>query len=271
MKFRSVKTEIKESKAVANQLTANQGKSKPVSQDTENRPGLGFQRNIHQIISNSPRVKQPGILQAIADKRNSHSSQKKNTVYPLQGKFDGVQQLTPNKEEEKVQGKIDSVQQKANNAYSPDETKKTIVENRGYTIDDISEHYPATLTASKESSRQVTMKTTENGSSLNTPTTVQMEKPSSKSAALALTKDNISSKKGKQLPVGQRHFQIHGGVEVRSLMYKNVDHSAITFMEYDVNPKKEGENRDSERIVVGSDGRIFYTADHYQSFEEINN
>ncbi|MEP9415293.1 ribonuclease domain-containing protein [Gordonia sp. VNQ95] len=40
----------------------------------------------------------------------------------------------------------------------------------------------------------------------------------------------------------------------------------ITYREWDVNPKEPGRSRDAERIVTGSDGSAWYTADHYRSF-----
>lgn len=43
----------------------------------------------------------------------------------------------------------------------------------------------------------------------------------------------------------------------------------ISYQEWDVNPKIEGQNRGTERILTGSDGRAWYTNDHYQSFKEI--
>jgi ribonuclease T1 len=43
----------------------------------------------------------------------------------------------------------------------------------------------------------------------------------------------------------------------------------ISYQEWDVNPKIQGQNRGTERIVTGSDGRSWYTNDHYQSFTEI--
>lgn len=43
----------------------------------------------------------------------------------------------------------------------------------------------------------------------------------------------------------------------------------ITYQEWDVNPKVQGQNRGTERILTGSDGRAWYTNDHYQSFKEI--
>ncbi|MBM7368062.1 ribonuclease domain-containing protein [Gordonia hydrophobica] len=43
----------------------------------------------------------------------------------------------------------------------------------------------------------------------------------------------------------------------------------VTYKEWDVNPRKRGQGRDAERIVTGSDGSAWYTADHYRSFDQI--
>ena len=43
----------------------------------------------------------------------------------------------------------------------------------------------------------------------------------------------------------------------------------IQYQEWDVNPKINGQNRGAERIVTGSDGRSWYTNNHYESFIEI--
>ena len=42
--------------------------------------------------------------------------------------------------------------------------------------------------------------------------------------------------------------------------------NAITYKEYDVNLFVKGVNRGAERLVVGSDGRTYYTDDHYTTF-----
>lgn len=44
---------------------------------------------------------------------------------------------------------------------------------------------------------------------------------------------------------------------------------SITYREYDVNRFQPGVNRGAERIVVGSDGKAYYTSDHYQTFTPI--
>ena len=43
----------------------------------------------------------------------------------------------------------------------------------------------------------------------------------------------------------------------------------ITYKEYDIKPYQKGVNRGSERIVIGSDGKVYYTDDHYETFTEI--
>ncbi|MCC6999739.1 MAG: DUF4157 domain-containing protein [Deltaproteobacteria bacterium] len=40
----------------------------------------------------------------------------------------------------------------------------------------------------------------------------------------------------------------------------------ISYREYDVNPYQKGVNRGAERLVIGSDGRAYFTADHYRTF-----
>ncbi|MFC9998586.1 ribonuclease domain-containing protein [Nocardia sp. NPDC127526] len=40
----------------------------------------------------------------------------------------------------------------------------------------------------------------------------------------------------------------------------------ITYQEWDVNPKRRGQDRGAERIVTGSDGSAYYTSDHYDTF-----
>jgi len=43
------------------------------------------------------------------------------------------------------------------------------------------------------------------------------------------------------------------------------------YREYDVNPKKSGENRGTERIVIEQrTGKAYYTRDHYETFAPMN-
>jgi hypothetical protein len=44
----------------------------------------------------------------------------------------------------------------------------------------------------------------------------------------------------------------------------------ITYKEYDVNPYTPGVNRGPERLVIGSDGRAYSTADHYKTYAPVN-
>ncbi|AYF75075.1 ribonuclease [Nocardia yunnanensis] len=47
---------------------------------------------------------------------------------------------------------------------------------------------------------------------------------------------------------------------------KDSSGKAISYQEWDVNPKQPGQTRDAERIITGSDGSAYYTGDHYQTF-----
>lgn len=65
--------------------------------------------------------------------------------------------------------------------------------------------------------------------------------------------------------VGGRIFQNRE----RRLEIKDAQGNKIKYQEWDVNPKKRGQNRGTERLVTGSDGRAWYTNDHYQTFTEV--
>ncbi|HVZ96160.1 MAG TPA: ribonuclease domain-containing protein [Chitinophagaceae bacterium] len=41
------------------------------------------------------------------------------------------------------------------------------------------------------------------------------------------------------------------------------------YREWDVNPKIEGQNRGTERLITSANGQAWYTGDHYQTFIEI--
>jgi dienelactone hydrolase len=43
----------------------------------------------------------------------------------------------------------------------------------------------------------------------------------------------------------------------------------IKYREWDVNPRRTGANRGTERLVTGSDGSAYYTDDHYSTFKKI--
>ncbi len=65
--------------------------------------------------------------------------------------------------------------------------------------------------------------------------------------------------------VGGRTFGNYEG----HLPKKDATGKKITYQEWDVNPKVKGKNRGAERLVTGSDGKAYYTDDHYNTFTEI--
>ena len=67
---------------------------------------------------------------------------------------------------------------------------------------------------------------------------------------------------------GGRTFANDGRGGGQVLPRTKPDGSPITYNEYDVNPYTPGVNRGAERLVVGSDGRSYYTSDHYTTFTE---
>jgi guanyl-specific ribonuclease Sa len=44
---------------------------------------------------------------------------------------------------------------------------------------------------------------------------------------------------------------------------------SVRYREWDVNPKRRGVDRGPQRLVTGSDGSAYYTADHYRNFTKI--
>lgn len=66
--------------------------------------------------------------------------------------------------------------------------------------------------------------------------------------------------------VGGRRF---GNFE-NHLPRSDTDGRPINYQEWDVNPKVSGRNRGTERLVTGSDGRAWYTNDHYNTFVEVH-
>ena len=67
--------------------------------------------------------------------------------------------------------------------------------------------------------------------------------------------------------VGGRRF---GNFE-NHLPRQDVSGRRIDYQEWDVNPKQRGINRGTERLITGSDGRAWFTVDHYNTFTEVNN
>ena len=65
--------------------------------------------------------------------------------------------------------------------------------------------------------------------------------------------------------VGGRNFQNRE----RQLEAKDASGQKIKYQEWDVNPKRNGVNRGTERLITGSDGRAWFTNNHYASFTEV--
>jgi RHS repeat-associated protein len=68
---------------------------------------------------------------------------------------------------------------------------------------------------------------------------------------------------------GGRKFANDGRDGGQVLQSKDSNGNPITYKEYDINPKVEGKNRGTERVVIGSDNKSYYTDDHYKTFKEI--
>jgi ribonuclease T1 len=68
---------------------------------------------------------------------------------------------------------------------------------------------------------------------------------------------------------GGRVFHNAGSPEEQVLPKHDGSGRAVTYQEWDVNPKVEGVNRGTERLITGSDGSAYVTADHYKTFTKI--
>jgi guanyl-specific ribonuclease Sa len=69
--------------------------------------------------------------------------------------------------------------------------------------------------------------------------------------------------------VGGRRFGNYGRGGEQKLPVRDAQGRTIQYQEWDIHPKIQGRNRGPERLVTGSDGRAWYTADHYFSFTEL--
>jgi hypothetical protein len=162
------KTRKNKIQAVANTFSQKQSGSGPTFQFVENRPEATVQRNIQEIINNSPRfqqlqayqemaknssqVKQLKAYQAMANNFTFQKAQRIERLEEetLQGKFETAQREEI-EDEELLQGKFETFQQKKNNTGLPDILKSGIENLSGYAMDDVKVHYnsdkPATLQA----------------------------------------------------------------------------------------------------------------------------
>jgi len=68
---------------------------------------------------------------------------------------------------------------------------------------------------------------------------------------------------------GGRNFQNDGRNGGEVLPTTDGNGNAITYKEWDVNPKQAGVDRGDERVVTGSDGSEYYTASHYKTFQKV--
>jgi len=68
---------------------------------------------------------------------------------------------------------------------------------------------------------------------------------------------------------GGRTFHNAGRNGEESLPRKDSRGRTITYREWDVNPHVPGKNRGAERLITGSDGSAYYTADHYRTFKKV--
>ena len=69
--------------------------------------------------------------------------------------------------------------------------------------------------------------------------------------------------------VGGRRFGNFGRGGEQRLPVRTGRGSRIDYQEWDIHPRRPGRNRGAERLVTGSDGRAWYSADHYCSFTEM--
>lgn len=82
----------------------------------------------------------------------------------------------------------------------------------------------------------------------------------------------VKGNRGKKIPgtkQGGGNWANDGRGGGQVLPRKDSKGNPINYKEYDVNPAPRwGNKRGKERMVVGSDGRTYYTRDHYKTFKE---
>lgn len=69
--------------------------------------------------------------------------------------------------------------------------------------------------------------------------------------------------------VGGRRFGNYGSGGEQKLPGRDARGRRIEYREWDIHPRRPGRSRGPERIVTGSDGRAWYSADHYCTFTEM--
>lgn len=68
-------------------------------------------------------------------------------------------------------------------------------------------------------------------------------------------------------PSGYKGGRTYKNIQLEEGAQKLPD--GANYREYDVNPYIKGQNRGNERIVIGDDGSVWYTNNHYKTFKEI--
>ncbi len=68
---------------------------------------------------------------------------------------------------------------------------------------------------------------------------------------------------------GGKTYENDGRYDSQILPKTDKDGNLITYKEYDIHPFQKGVNRGAERVVIGSDGRAWYTPNHYRMFNQI--
>lgn len=68
---------------------------------------------------------------------------------------------------------------------------------------------------------------------------------------------------------GGRRFGNYGSGGEQLLPVADGHGDRIHYREWDIHPRLMGQNRGPERLVTGSDGRAWFTANHYGTFTEI--
>ena len=93
--------------------------------------------------------------------------------------------------------------------------------------------------------------------------------PVNKLKKLKKLKKWLKKNDGKKIP-GTKKGNVTFGNRQGKLPKTDADGNPITNKEYDITPAPAaGRNRGAERIVRGSDGKTYYTDDHYKTFTEI--
>ncbi|PCI97018.1 MAG: hypothetical protein COB15_08615 [Flavobacteriales bacterium] len=90
--------------------------------------------------------------------------------------------------------------------------------------------------------------------------------PEKAKKVLDIVKSKSTAPKGYK---GGRTFSNDGRLGGEILPTSTPHGKPIVYKEWDVNPFTKGVNRGSERIVTGSNGKSYYTNNHYKSFTEM--